>query len=732
MTRLIYHSPSKETAVSPFDDAILHIADGHNIKIVSPYIGLSYLKRLIDVSTGWQLISDIEAWLSSLVIVERYKAWEFIQANIMHIHHYPSIHAKTVINADSAYVGSANLTTTGILARIEMGVLIESHKLVNELNEWFDNIWNLSSSPDIEQGIRYLQKMEGHQISTAEIKKTFSSKALQVRAKLLHQIQFEKASIFNSNKNDDISELSKINLKIPTSKLDEYIYRIILAFDFENGKTLPKLAQMQSLTNLNEREQTNTIEMLVAMGFIMLTEYVNQIPAFRLNEDFEWDSTWLRFTKSFDCWERKISKVGRKVNLPKDMVIIQSKVGENLVELTPGEDHAFLSNIAFADAIYAKLCESLANNGGMLPMPSLFLNMHSSELHPLAFTITELDDSTVSKSSLYAISDVLDECVDGLPPSPFKFSLVADAYLIKNNNGYLPKYPMAVTLKESINPNIFPMTAKAAELATLQLITPGQFILTSKQVNLLNRKYAEYLEDAKGALIENDVLDSIYAVIANEACAHANKMPFTMAKFKEIIVAKTHFDQATIDLAFHKGAPTLGQLLRLTFTYARAEKCLASITCINLTLLSKYPKTNAIIDANLIANIPFNSPIDWPKQQGIALVGRKLSLSMADLIYEKFIEMQSYWGVHIPIQEVTTLYKMIADKAGVKPRLVADVLQRRFDNLPKVFYIDAGSIQKGMTFVFLNGLLSGEDWSLLPRAKLALAKVNDYPYIKLL
>lgn len=47
------------------------VASRQAIKVVSPYIGLNYLQRLVRMSTGWSLISDVEAWLSSLTVDER-------------------------------------------------------------------------------------------------------------------------------------------------------------------------------------------------------------------------------------------------------------------------------------------------------------------------------------------------------------------------------------------------------------------------------------------------------------------------------------------------------------------------------------------------------------------------------------------------------------------------------------------------------------------------------------
>ena len=134
MASLVYHAINTSDQISPFDDAILRVAQTGSVKIVSPYIGLAYLKRIIDFSSDWMLISDIEAWLASLSARDRLMATAFIGKNKAHIHHVPSIHAKTVIGEHLAFLGSANLTTTGVLARSDSPRIEE----VQALTRWLD------------------------------------------------------------------------------------------------------------------------------------------------------------------------------------------------------------------------------------------------------------------------------------------------------------------------------------------------------------------------------------------------------------------------------------------------------------------------------------------------------------------------------------------------------------------------------------------------------------------
>lgn len=146
MSKLLFHRPDTDLA-SPFDVAIVTVAKNNAIKIVSPYIGLGYFQRLLSQSASWLLISDLEAWLTSLASRDRTLAAQFIKENIDQIRHFPGIHAKTVVGPVTAYLGSANLTTAGIQTRTEMGVFVDDLAMVGDLHKWFDGLWKTASIP---------------------------------------------------------------------------------------------------------------------------------------------------------------------------------------------------------------------------------------------------------------------------------------------------------------------------------------------------------------------------------------------------------------------------------------------------------------------------------------------------------------------------------------------------------------------------------------------------------
>lgn len=151
MLKLLHHSLTKFSQASPFDEAIVLAASGQPIKIVSPYIGLSYIKRIIGISSSWQLISDVDEWLAAAPRSDRSLINTFIEKEGIKIRHFPGVHAKAVIGPLAAYVGSANLTLSGLLSREELGFLIDTTEHLQELHGWFDALWNQATFPDLDQ-----------------------------------------------------------------------------------------------------------------------------------------------------------------------------------------------------------------------------------------------------------------------------------------------------------------------------------------------------------------------------------------------------------------------------------------------------------------------------------------------------------------------------------------------------------------------------------------------------
>lgn len=185
MAKLLFHRAGS-VQTSPFDEAIVAVAKGNLIKVVSPYIGLRYLQRLVLHSADWRLISDVQAWLSSLTPDARRLSAQFIEDNLQRIRHVPAVHAKTVIGPNAAYLGSANLTNAGILSRTEMGMLVDEPAMVSELHAWFDAMWLDAAAPVMAEVLAYaraLDEQAAQHMGSAE-PKALSFGGQRVRARL--------------------------------------------------------------------------------------------------------------------------------------------------------------------------------------------------------------------------------------------------------------------------------------------------------------------------------------------------------------------------------------------------------------------------------------------------------------------------------------------------------------------------------------------------------------------
>lgn len=185
MPTLLYHAPTG-TGVSPFDEAVLQVAHSGDVRIVSPYIGVSYLERIIGVSPKWRLVSDVQEWLASLSTQARPRAWAFIREHLSLIHHCPALHAKAVISDCLAMMGSANLTNHGILGRTEMGILLDDTRMVAELGIWFKDLWDSTAPPLVDEANAYIQWLdtEASQAPSRRQRVTLSSGSRKIRARL--------------------------------------------------------------------------------------------------------------------------------------------------------------------------------------------------------------------------------------------------------------------------------------------------------------------------------------------------------------------------------------------------------------------------------------------------------------------------------------------------------------------------------------------------------------------
>lgn len=158
--RLIHHPPQPEPdARSPFASEIVDIVRDGYVRIACPYLGLRVLDSILEEAIDFRLLTDVEALLESQFPSAREGILEFLIANERRIRHLPGLHAKVVIGERGALVGSANLTDAGLCTRQEMAVRIDEPSLFRELEQWFDGLWELSSTPSMEDLERFVSHL---------------------------------------------------------------------------------------------------------------------------------------------------------------------------------------------------------------------------------------------------------------------------------------------------------------------------------------------------------------------------------------------------------------------------------------------------------------------------------------------------------------------------------------------------------------------------------------------
>lgn len=149
--QLLYHDPAGPQGLSPFDQALVSIAEERELRLACPYISLAYLQGVLGTRKDWRLVSDVEEWLRSLGGMQRGRIITFLGSNRKQIRHYPRLHAKVAIGTKSAMLGSANFTDAGIRQRAEMSVLLSGKAQVEEMVQWFDGVWDHALAIDKKQ-----------------------------------------------------------------------------------------------------------------------------------------------------------------------------------------------------------------------------------------------------------------------------------------------------------------------------------------------------------------------------------------------------------------------------------------------------------------------------------------------------------------------------------------------------------------------------------------------------
>lgn len=143
MITVVHHALDATAGeLSPFVQRIHAIAEGSELRIACPYIGLRVLRPVLSVARGWRLLTDAEELLRSQAPSQVAELVKFLGDNEKHVRHWPGLHAKVVAGDGAVLIGSANLTEMGLGKRQEMAVVLDDPAVIAQVHEWFDALWS--------------------------------------------------------------------------------------------------------------------------------------------------------------------------------------------------------------------------------------------------------------------------------------------------------------------------------------------------------------------------------------------------------------------------------------------------------------------------------------------------------------------------------------------------------------------------------------------------------------
>ncbi len=281
--KLIYHNIQGTEEYSPFDKELVELSKNQDLLLVSPYIGLSYLKRLINISKSWKLISDFQEWIISHPNKkQRLEICDFIVKHSDKIRHVPDIHAKVLITENFGFLGSANFTENGIQKKTEMSVSFSEKEKVEELRNWFQSVWINSEDFSEKEITEFINKNEN--INPKPKIKSFKSTKKNIKRKSA----LVPIETYFKIDNDYEQELIKAIRKTKQTKewLNRYFDLVKEIFEeFNIGEDSPKITM--SVTSglkmpisigqryvIRPKDSGNTIGLILPLEFRdILTDY---------------------------------------------------------------------------------------------------------------------------------------------------------------------------------------------------------------------------------------------------------------------------------------------------------------------------------------------------------------------------------------------------------------------------------------------------------------------------
>lgn len=324
--KLIYHNIEKSNDFSPFDKEIFLIARNQNISIVSPYISLNYLKKIINASNSWKLITDFNEWILSHNTQEQRKdIFEFIRRNKKFIKHVDKIHAKVIINDTSCLIGSANFTRKGICIRDEMAVFISEKKIIDELQSWFNSLWFNSNDYSIEEVNNFV--FQNKNLVRSVVSKTeFQPNQKNLRKTSYYSINSKELELIEAIKYMKKSELW-INKYLDIIKdlfIDFNIQEDSLKISMSTSRLRMPITIGQRYVIRPPYKNEDTLKLILPLEFepLEFKEYISNYPSADIDDDYFYknkikNARWIRFDSNivfsndillFNFWKESVRK----------------------------------------------------------------------------------------------------------------------------------------------------------------------------------------------------------------------------------------------------------------------------------------------------------------------------------------------------------------------------------------------------------------------------------------
>jgi len=90
--------------------------DGGPLYMVYPYINFNCLRTCNDKNPSWRLLTDVKEWRKFHTVNRCEPIVNWIEQHQERVRHCKDLHAKVMIDAWAAMVGSANFTNKGLVA----------------------------------------------------------------------------------------------------------------------------------------------------------------------------------------------------------------------------------------------------------------------------------------------------------------------------------------------------------------------------------------------------------------------------------------------------------------------------------------------------------------------------------------------------------------------------------------------------------------------------------------